>query len=379
MFLQPLILCINRLFLVDPLINRKFCEEEGMNSDFDIIEVSGRDIFDSEGLPAVEAEVILENGARGRASCILAGNPAGFSRREPSTWMNCTLGEAVLFEDASNQRRIDHILTERSKADGKESEGQNKNYINLRFPGCISAVSMAVSRAAAAGHMMPLYRYLGGIAPGSLPVPLVTVLHSGAGETQEAAGTENQWEEFLVAPLHTSGFSDGFHQCVKVYHTLKKLLTLCGDGSPYLAPGGMGGFLVRSQKAAEAKDYVSDAMKLCGCRPEKDMTIISNRDMAGGASLFGPSGPAVITIEQAVTVTMAIDSVEKARKDGKSIIVSHGSRETEDTYMADFAAALRADFMKMGGPCHAGSLAKYNEMVRLEEWIKLKTLKEVTH
>ena len=133
-----------------------------MAEGLEIIEVTGRRMLDSEGLPAVEAEVELENGARGRAMVALCEDSEDTDR------VMEVLSECVLFEDASDQRGIDKLLEEGASSCGIRKCG-----------GFLTAVSMAVSRAAAAGRGMPLYRYLGGTAPGRLPVPMMTMISGG--------------------------------------------------------------------------------------------------------------------------------------------------------------------------------------------------------
>ena len=133
-----------------------------MAEGLEIIEVTGRRMLDSEGLPAVEAEVELENGARGRAMVALCEDSEDTDR------VMEVLSECVLFEDASDQRGIDKLLEEGASSCGIRKCG-----------GFLTAVSMAVSRAAAAGLGMPLYRYLGGTAPGRLPVPMMTMISGG--------------------------------------------------------------------------------------------------------------------------------------------------------------------------------------------------------
>lgn len=325
-----------------------------MNGDFDIVNIYGREIIDSEGMPAVEALVTLENGAVGKACAIQsqADRKSEFTGGYLAKGISHILGEAVLFEDASNQRRIDHLLLEQNQTE--------------EMRGSVQALSMAVSRAAAAGHKMPLYRYLGGVAPARLPIPLVTVLSRGGTE-------EGQWEEITVAPLNTTDFSEGFFRCASVYRSLKKLLAVCGRSD---AVGRTGGLSLEGCGKKEALEYVSDAMKLCGCVPGKDALIIQDlcvpADLSALSSpaLAGLSGALTVSMDQALTVTQAVEQTEAAKREGRPVIAAHGKRETEDIYMADFAAAARCDFLKMGAPCRAEWTSKYNEVLRLEEWMK---------
>ncbi|MEG1575329.1 MAG: phosphopyruvate hydratase, partial [Clostridium sp.] len=153
-----------------------------MDKNFEIIEVKGREILDSRGNPTVEAEVTLENGAVGIAAVPSGASTGKFEAVElrdgkdryhglgvqtAVSNINDVLAESIIFENALEQRKIDHLLL---AADGTENKGK-------LGANAILAVSMAVARAAAIGLHMPLYRYLGGIGAHELPVPMMNILN----------------------------------------------------------------------------------------------------------------------------------------------------------------------------------------------------------
>ena len=140
-----------------------------MFEQYEIARVHGREILDSRGNPTVEVEVTLDGGAVGRAAVPSGASTGKFEAvelrdgekryhgkgvRKAVEHVNTVLAEAVAFENALDQQKIDRILLEADGTDNKAKLGAN----------AILGVSMAVARAAAAGLNLPLYRYLGGIA-----------------------------------------------------------------------------------------------------------------------------------------------------------------------------------------------------------------------
>ncbi|MCI7796684.1 MAG: enolase [Lachnospiraceae bacterium] len=156
-----------------------------MDMNYEITSVHAREILDSRGNPTVETEVELECGAVGRASVPSGastgkneaaelrdggGRYLGKGVKKAVEHVNTELSEAVLFENAMDQRRIDRLLCEADGSKNKDRLGAN----------AILSVSLAVARAAANALHMPLYRYLGGVAGCELPVPMMNILNGGA-------------------------------------------------------------------------------------------------------------------------------------------------------------------------------------------------------
>ena len=254
-----------------------------MDSGFDIAAVRGREILDSRGNPTVEVEMTLENGAVGRA-CVPSGASTGKFEavelrdgdhryggkgvKKAVEHINSELAEAVMFEDARDQRNIDRILREADGTENKEKMGAN----------AILGVSLAAARAAAEGLHMPLYRYLGGVNACQLPVPMMNILNGGV----HARNTVD-FQEFMIMPTGAKAFSEGLMMCAEVYHTLKKLL----DGDGYsTAVGDEGGFAPDLKNAQEVLSYLTEAVKKSGFQPGKDIQIAMD---AASSELFESS------------------------------------------------------------------------------------------
>ena len=241
-----------------------------MDCGFDIASVKGREILDSRGNPTVEAEVILENGAVGRA-CVPSGASTGKFEaaelrdqeeryggkgvRKAAEHVGTILAEAVLFEDARDQRQIDRLLREADGTDNKSCLGAN----------AILGVSLAAARAAAAGLHIPLYRYLGGVQASLLPTPMMNILNGGV----HAENTVD-FQEFMIMPTGAETFSQGLQMCAEVYHTLKKLLSRGGYST---AVGDEGGFAPNLKNTGEVLTYLTEAVKAAGYQPGRDISI----------------------------------------------------------------------------------------------------------
>ena len=241
-----------------------------MDCGFDIASVKGREILDSRGNPTVEAEVILENGAVGRA-CVPSGASTGKFEaaelrdqeeryggkgvRKAAEHVGTILAEAVLFEDARDQRQIDRLLREADGTDNKSCLGAN----------AILGVSLAAASAAAAGLHIPLYRYLGGVQASLLPTPMMNILNGGV----HAENTVD-FQEFMIMPTGAETFSQGLQMCAEVYHTLKKLLSRGGYST---AVGDEGGFAPNLKNTGEVLTYLTEAVKAAGYQPGRDISI----------------------------------------------------------------------------------------------------------
>ena len=241
-----------------------------MYQGFDIAEVKGREILDSRGNPTVEVDVILENGSVGRADVPSGASTGQFEAvelrdgekrylgkgvKKAVNNVNEILAEAVLFENALDQRNIDRLLREADGTDNKSNLGAN----------AILGVSLAAARAAANGLGIPLYRYLGGINARQLPVPMMNILNGGV----HAANTVD-FQEFMIMPTGAKTFAQGLMMCSEVYHTLKKLLE---SGRHATAVGDEGGFAPDLKDTEEVLSYLVNAIEASGYRPGEDIKI----------------------------------------------------------------------------------------------------------
>lgn len=238
-----------------------------MAGDFEIAGVKAREILDSRGNPTLEVEICLEGGAVGRAAVpsgastgtyeaaeLRDGGPRyhGKGVRKAVEAVNTVLAEALMFEDAFCQERIDRLLRE---ADGTE----NKSRLGAN---AILGASLAAARACAAQQRIPLYRYLGGTCGRRLPVPMMNVLNGGV-----HADNTVDLQEFMIMPVGAETFSVGLRMCSEVYHTLKNLLKVGGYST---AVGDEGGFAPNLANTEEALSYLTDAVRLSGYEPGKD-------------------------------------------------------------------------------------------------------------
>ena len=236
----------------------------------DIIHVMAREILDSRGNPTVEAEVFLDDGARG-----VAGVPSGASTgvheaHELRDGGERYLGKGVLkavenvneeitdeiagFE-ADDQRLIDEALI---KLDGTE----NKSRLGAN---AILGVSIAVAKAAAESAGLPLYRYIGGPNAHVLPVPMMNIVNGGA---HADSGVDVQ--EFMIAPIGAETFSEALRMGAEVYHALKSVIKSKGLSTGL---GDEGGFAPEAESTKAALDLIIEAIKKAGFEPGKDVAL----------------------------------------------------------------------------------------------------------
>ncbi|MBQ7795056.1 MAG: phosphopyruvate hydratase [Lachnospiraceae bacterium] len=421
-----------------------------MDMNYEIVRVHGREILDSRGNPTVEAEVELECGAIGRAAVPSGASTGKFEAvelrdgggrylgkgvKKAVEHINTELAEAILFENAMNQKRIDQLLIEKDGTENKEQMGAN----------AILAVSLATARAAANALGIPLYRYLGGINGNELPVPMMNILNGG-----KHADNTVDLQEFMIMPVGANCFCEGLRMCAEIYHTLKELLKADGYST---AVGDEGGFAPNLKNSEEVLSYLVRAVRETGYEPGVDVKfaidaaaselyneltgmyefpgeskmngikvernteqmveyfrrlvdgypicsiedaiaeedwkgwqlltkIMGNRVQLVGDDLFVTNtkrlkkgielqaGNAIlIKVNQIGTLSESLEAIETAKKAGFKTVISHRSGETEDPFIADIAVAVNAGQIKTGAPCRSERVAKYNELLRIEEKI----------
>jgi enolase len=236
-----------------------------------IIEVWGREVLDSRGNPTVEAEVVLECGAHGRAivpSGASTGEHEAVELRDGDKQrylgkgvlkavknVNTEIAEALIGSEAGEQRTLDQEMI---KLDGTENKGR-------LGANAILAVSMAAARAAAASYGLPLYRYLGGSGANVLPTPMMNILNGGA-----HADNNVDFQEFMVMPVGAESFSQALRWGVEVFHTLKGVLKKRGYNT---SVGDEGGFAPSLKSNGEAIDVVIEAITQAGFKPGYDIAI----------------------------------------------------------------------------------------------------------
>jgi enolase len=229
---------------------------------FDITIVRAREILDSRGNPTLECEIGLSGGATGRAA-VPSGASTGENEAvelrdgEKNRFMgkgvtkavanvNATIGPNILGLDAREQEMIDHLMIELDGTPNKANLGAN----------AVLGVSLAVAQAAAVAVNQPLYRYLGGTAAKTLPVPMLNILNGG-----KHADNTVDFQEFMVQPWGFDDFGEALRAGVEIYHSLKKVLH---DKGLSTSVGDEGGFAPDLKSNEEALQVIEQAVKKAG-------------------------------------------------------------------------------------------------------------------
>jgi enolase len=233
--------------------------------------ILAREILDSRGNPTVEVDVILEDGARGRAAVpsgastgahealeIRDGDSARFGGRGVLTAVRRVtdvIGPALEGREALDQREIDRLLVELDGTADRSGLGAN----------AILGVSLATAKAAALSQGLPLFRYLGGPMAHVLPVPLFNVINGGA-----HADNPLDIQEFMLVPRGAASFSEALRWGAECFHALR--MQLKGRGLS-TGIGDEGGFAPEVATAAEACELLVEAVRQAGLEPGAEVAI----------------------------------------------------------------------------------------------------------
>jgi enolase len=236
-----------------------------------IVEVVAREILDSRGNPTVEADVLVESGAMGRAAVpsgastgsreaieLRDGDPQRFFGKgvqKAVDHVNTEICEAILGLDVSEQAHIDHVLVDLDGTDNKSRLGAN----------AILAVSVACAKAAAEESGLSLYRYFGGSGPRRMPVPMMNVINGGA-----HANNSLDMQEFMILPAGLPTFRDALRCGVEVFQTLKKMLDREGLSTTV---GDEGGFAPSLPNNEAAIQWILRAIEEAGYLAGSDVLI----------------------------------------------------------------------------------------------------------
>ncbi len=404
--------------------------------------IKAREILDSRGNPTVEAEVLLDSGAVGRAavpSGASTGENEAVELRDGDKFrylgkgvlhavenVNKTIANAVVGLDAFDQVTIDQTMIDLDDTPNKSKLGAN----------AILSVSLATARAAAAELEIPLYRYLGGTNARTLPVPLMNIINGGA-----HADNNVDFQEFMIAPAGAPSFSEALRWGAEVFHTLKGVLKKRGYST---AVGDEGGFAPSLKSNEEAIEVILEAITAAGYTPGEQIAIaldpasseffddgsyvfkksdgrrlsseemvkywvnwakqypiisiedgLDQNDWTGWAAITEEIGDTIqlvgddlfvtntlylergieeivansilIKVNQIGTLTETLDTIELARTNNYTAIISHRSGETEDSFIADLAVATNAGQIKTGSASRTDRIVKYNQLLRIEE------------
>ena len=249
--------------------------------------VIAREILDSRGNPTVEVEVLLEDGATGRAAVPSGASTGAFEAVELRDGGKRYMGKgtkkavaavmdkiapAIEDIDAADQRLIDQTMLDLDGTPNKAKLGAN----------AILGVSLAVAHASAESAGLPLYKYVGGPNAHLLPVPMMNILNGGA-----HADTNVDIQEFMIAPIGAATFREALQQGAEVYHALKAVLKKKGLAT---GVGDEGGFAPDLGSNREALDLIAEAIKSAGFKLGKDIAlaldVAASEFHAGGKYTF---------------------------------------------------------------------------------------------
>ncbi len=236
-----------------------------------IVSILGREILDSRGNPTVEADVLLKNGVRGRAS-VPSGASTGENEavelrdQDPKRYLgkgviqavrhvNEVIGPHLEGTDCRDQALLDQMMKDLDGTPNKSRLGAN----------AILAVSLAAAKAAASESDLSLFRYLGGAHACELPVPLMNVINGGA-----HADNDLDIQEIMIIPAGAPRFAEALRMGAEIYHHLKGVLKKKGYRTPV---GDEGGFAPTVSHNEEALQLVLSAIEGAGYKPGRDVYL----------------------------------------------------------------------------------------------------------
>ncbi|MCI4660275.1 MAG: phosphopyruvate hydratase [Neomegalonema sp.] len=235
-----------------------------------IIDITAREILDSRGNPTVEVDVLLEDGSLGRAA-VPSGASTGAHEahelrdgdaryggkgvRKAVEAVNGEINDALAGIDATDQLRLDRMMIELDGTNNKARLGAN----------AILGVSLAASKAAADSVGLPLYRYVGGAAARTMPVPMMNIINGG-----EHADNPIDIQEFMVMPVGAESLSDAVRIGAEIFHTLKKELKAAGHNTNV---GDEGGFAPNIASTVDALDFIMASIEKAGYKPGDDVHL----------------------------------------------------------------------------------------------------------
>ena len=415
-----------------------------------IANIHAREILDSRGNPTIEVEVTLESGFVGRAAV-----PSGASTGENEALelrdgdkkrylgkgvlkavdnVNKIIAKEIIGMNALDQVAIDKAMIALDGTKTKSKLGAN----------AILGVSLAVAKAAALYHGLPLYRYIGGTNAKTLPVPMMNIINGGSHSDAPIA-----FQEFMIRPVGAKSFREGLRMGAEVFHSLKKVLkdrglsTAVGDeggfapelngtedalesiikaieaagykagrkkdggdvcialdcaASEFYADGKYNYAKFEGEKGAirtsdEQADYLAELISKYpidsiedGCAEDDwdgwvkltnkigdkiqlvgDDNFVTNIEYLKKGIELGACNSILIKVNQIGSLTETLDAIEMAHRAGFTTVTSHRSGETEDATIADIAVATNSGQIKTGSLSRSDRIAKYNQLLRIEE------------
>ena len=406
----------------------------------EIVDVFAREILDSRGNPTVEVDVTLEDGSLGRAAVPSGASTGAYEAHEQRDGdksryngkgvekaveaVNTEIYQALIGEDAEDQRRVDMTMCELDGTENKSRLGAN----------AILGVSMATAKAAADAASLPLYRYIGGANAHVLPTPMMNIINGG-----EHADNPIDVQEFMIMPVGSETFADALRMGAEVFHALKKGLSEAGHNTNV---GDEGGFAPNLSSTEDAISFIMKSIESAGYKPGDDCVLaldaastefykdgkyvlagegktldstgmaeylanlvnkypivsiedgmaeddwdgwaeltaaIGAKTQLVGDDLFvtnthrlergikdGSANAILVKVNQIGSLTETLDAIKMAKEAGFTAVISHRSGETDDTTIADLAVATSAGQIKTGSLCRSDRVAKYNRLLRIE-------------
>jgi enolase len=236
-----------------------------------IVEIRGREILDSRGNPTVEADVILETGAIGRAavpSGASTGTREAVELRDQDLsryggkgvlkavgHVNGEICQQLLGQEVGAQESIDRAMINLDGTPNKSRLGAN----------AILAVSLAAARAAAQEAQQPLYRFLGGDGLFQMPVPLMNIINGGA-----HADNNIDLQEFMIVPVGAKSMAEAVRYGAEVFHVLKKMLRGRGLST---GVGDEGGFAPDLPSNKAVIEIILEAITQAGFEPGHQVSL----------------------------------------------------------------------------------------------------------
>ena len=382
--------------------------------------IKARQVFDSRGIPTVEAEIYSDSGHNASAivpSGASTGTYEAFELRDKENKkylgksvfkaidnINALIAKSLKGINTDNQNKIDKILIDLDGTEHKKKIGANS----------ILAVSLAACKLAAIEKNVSLFKHLGNSKSSQLPVPLLNIINGGV-----HAKNNLDIQEFMIRPDKAKSFTESMRMSFLVIQNLKSMLDNTNVGDE-------GGFAPNLQSNEEAIKIIVKAIEKSDFKPGEDISIcldvaanelnkqktmeyysklikeypiksiedpFSEDDWESwkkmtkntniqivGDDLFATNikrlergvkeksaNTILVKLNQIGTVTETLNVINFAHKNGFKTIISHRSGDTEDTFIADLAVATNSSQIKTGSLARSERVAKYNRLLRIED------------
>ena len=347
-----------------------------------IVSVHAREILDSRGNPTIEVDVMTASGYFGRAAV-----PSGASTGENEALelrdgdknrylgkgvlkavhnVNNVIAEEVIGMEVTDQAGIDKKMIDLDGTKTKSNLGAN----------AILGVSLAVAKAAATYHGLPLFRYIGGANAVTLPIPMMNIINGGSHSDAPIA-----FQEFMIRPVGAPSFKEGLRWGTEVFHSLKKVLKERGLST---AVGDEGGFAPKLEGTEDALETIIKAITVAGYKAGSDITIgldcaaseFYKDGMYNYSKFEGPKGARKTSKEQVDFIEQLvnkypIDSVEDGMAegdwDGWKMLTDRIGKKIQ--IVGDDVFVTNVDYLKKGIDmgCANSILIKVNQIGTLTE------------